>query len=459
MIKTKYITLLLLAALFGFMGCSDDDDNVQPFSISFSSAEAGISSESASTQITIVFSRPSSTTGEVRLAINSNGLTYGESNDFYTSVTPDADVIVLAFESGDESVSFTVHSGSAAALQEDKTIVFSIMDDETNTFVKGNQTELSVQFAENFISQGATVEIDGGGAKQPYQVFIDLSKQTQEKVDKYSWDLGFSTDQNEFAVILNSSAFVMARPLDVTDIDAVTENDTVGFASKMYISNYNDTEATEWIDNQNGSLDETAISVISTTDTENKVYIIKRDGANRNWKKVRILRNGDDYTLQYADISASTHEELTITKDDAYNFIHADLDNGITQVEPVKEKWDLMYSTYSGAANYGVFLAIAYNDIVVLNRSYVSAVKIEETTETTYDNFSSADVTNYTLEEDNIFAIGDSWRGLEDFTLVLKTNVFYLIEDSEGNYYKLKFTSLTAQEERGYPEYKYELLD
>lgn len=459
MIKTKYITLLLLTALLGFTSCSDDDESVQPFSVSFSSLEVGVSPQSPSVEIVLVFSRPSSTAGEVKLALNPNDLSYGENNDFFTSVALEQNVIVLAFESGDENVSFTLHSGSAAALREDKTIVFSILEDEANTFITGNQSELSVQFAENFISKGATVEIDGGGAAQPFQVFIDLSKQTQAKVDKYSWDLGFSADQNEFAVVLNSSAFVMARPLDVTDIDAVTANDTIGFASKMFISNYYDTEASGWVDNQNGSFDDTAISAVSETDSENKVYIIKRDGDDRNWKKVRILRNGNNYVLQYADLDASTHEELTITKDEAFNFIHADLDNGITLVEPEKESWDLMYSTYSGVANYGVWLGIAYNDIVVLNRSNVSAVKIEETSALIYDNFSSEDIANQTLESENIFVIGDTWRGLEGFALVLRQDVFYLIEDSDGNHYKLKFTSLTARDERGYPEYKYELLD
>lgn len=461
MIKTKYITLLLLVGLLGVAGCSEDDDSIQPFAVSFSSTEAGISPQSPSAEVVLTFSRPSSSAGEVKLSLNANGLTYGESNDFFTSVVPEQNVISLAFESGDESVSFTVHSGSAAALQEDKAITFSILDDETNTFVSGNTSELSVQFAENFVSNGATIEIDGGGAEQPYQVFIDLSKQTQQPVDKYSWDLGFSTNQNDFAVVLNGSAFVMARPLDVTDIDAVTANDTIGFSSNMFISNYYDTEASNWIDNQNGSFDETAISAIAETDNDNKVYIIKRDGDGRNWKKVRILRSGSDYVLQYADIASTTHEELTITKDEANNFIHVDLDNGVTTVEPEKELWDLMYSTYSGVANYGVWLGIAFNDIVILNRSYVSAVKIDETSEVTYDGFTANDLVNYSLDGDNIFVIGDTWRGLEGYALVLKTDVFYVIQDAEGNHYKLKFTSLTAtsREERGYPEFKYELLD
>lgn len=455
--NNKLLNVLMIVCLaFAWVAC-DDEDTPQPITINFTNQEVGLSVAATSAEVVLQFSRPVSSGGELLLTLDAGALVYGDAADFYTVPAASDNTLLLTYEAGDESVAFTVNSGAGLNIQQDQNITISLAANDQ--FVLGQNTAVSVSFSENFISRGATIDVDGGGPDQPFQAFIDLSKQAQNSEDKYAWDLGFSSEPNRFAVTLNSSAFVMARSIESTDIDAITPNDTLGFASKMYISNYNDPEAAGWIDNQNGSFDQTAIAAISETDSENKVYIIKRDGDNRNWKKIRVLRQGEDYLLQYADIASSTHQEITISKDDAYNFSHMDLDNGLVQIEPEKDLWDIMYSTYSGVANFGVNLAIAYNDAVVLNRSNVKAVKIEESEDVTYDNFTSADVKNYNLESDNIFVIGSSWRELQNFTLVLKPNVFYLVEDAQGNVYKLKFTSLTSDEAvRGYPQFKYELL-
>lgn len=455
--KNKLLNVLMIVCLaFAWVAC-DDEDAPQPITINFTNQEVGLSASATSAEVVLQFSRAASSKGELLLTFESGALVYGEDSDFYTVPAASDNTLLLTYEVGDESVAFIVNSGAGLNIQQDQNITISLATNDQ--FVLGQNTTVSVSFSENFISRGATIDVDGGGPDQPYQAFIDLSKQAQNSEDKYAWDLGFSSEPNRFAVTLNSSAFVMARSIESTNIDAITPSDTLGFASKMYISNYNDPEAAGWIDNQNGSFDQTAIAAISETDSENKVYIIKRDGDNRNWKKIRVLRQGEGYLLQYADIASETHEEITISKDDAFNFSHVDLDNGLVQIEPEKDLWDIMYSTYSGVANFGVNLAIAYNDAVVLNRSNVRAVKIEESEDVSYDNFTSADAKNYDLESENVFVIGSSWRELQNFTLVLKLGVFYLVEDAQGNVYKLKFTSLTSDDaERGYPQFKYELL-
>lgn len=449
----NHILATAIALLLFTSSCGKDDTSPTPLQINFTNTEMSLLN---SAEVGITFSRAAETAGSITLSVLSSSLVYGVDADFYTEPALVGNEIELPYEAGDESLTLTIYPGAALNIAEDATITLELGDG--NDLVVGSSSFIVITISENFIAQSGTMEINGGGADFPNQSFIDLSKLSQSTVDKYSWDLGFSSTSIEHHVVLNSSAYVMARAIESTDIDQVGATDTVGFAAKMYLSNYVDGEASGWIDNQNGDLSDTAFGSISSTDSGNKVFIVKRDGEDRNWKKVRVLQDGENYTIQYADIDATSHSELSISKDAAYNFTFLDLDNGVTNVEPEKEKWDLMYSTYSGRANYGQFLAIGYNDYIVLNRSEVSAAMVAES-EFSYSEFSLDDISNVSLVSDNISVIGSSWRGLVDFSLVLNEDVYYVISDSEGNHYKLKFTRLTSEtDERGYPEFKFELL-
>ncbi|AOW17039.1 hypothetical protein LPB03_05975 [Polaribacter vadi] len=78
-----------------------------------------------------------------------------------------------------------------------------------------------------------------------------------------------------------------------------------------------------------------------------------------------------------------------------------------------------------------------------------------------YDTFTKEDVVSANFTNDQR-SIGSSWRnGGGPGTLPsLKENVFYVVNDTDGNLYKLKFLAFTnADGERGHPEFVYSLLD
>lgn len=444
----------IVMVVIAFVTSCSDDDPIAPFNVNFTNATVGVSN---SAEVSITFSRAVESNGTLVIDINSGGLTYGTDADYFTTPAAENDQISLAFVAGDASVSFTVTEGSGLNIQQDETITFTIAEGD-GSFELGQTATATATFTENFIAPSGTVEIDGGGEAFPNQAFIDLSKLNQTTADKYSWDLGFHTSAGSHQVTVNNSAYVMARPLQTTDIDAVTATDTAGFAGVMYLSNYEDPRAAGWIDHQNGDLNATAIGAISATDAENPVYIIKRDGEGRNWKKVRILQDGDNYTILHADIDASSHTSTSVTKDAAYNFTFLDLDNGPTSVAPETGNWDLMYSTYANRANFGTEFAVGFNDFVIINRTGVSVAMVTNDV-ATYEAFSAADLASVQLFGDRIDGIGSSWRSLVNFALVLNEDRFYVIQDGEGQLYKLKFTRLTSLNgERGYPEITFELV-
>ena len=321
-------------------------------------------------------------------------------------------------------------------------------------------------------SEGDVIEPNVGGPDQPNQAFIDLSTGVATAVAKDSWDLGFSTDAN-FNVILNYAAKVVARPTDKTNLNEVTSvlvtdeykaETVVGFDGNI-----------EWIDNPDGNLNETAIAPISATDNDNVVYVINRgdievSGAvqERGFLKVKITRQGEGYSVTYGEIDATTYETVTIAKDSKYNFTFFSFDDGVVNVEPEQKLWDLQMTTFTNYTFDGVKnVPYQFKDFSIINYQNVKMASIEVTTEVTYANFSYADAQAITFENDRL-GIGSSWRGAifnPDYTVdyYVKDDIFYVIEDPDGNLYKLSFTRMLCVDascagERGHPEFVYELL-
>src|SRR5699024_8165443 len=107
---------------------------------------------------------------------------------------------------------------------------------------------------------------------------------------------------DKFRVALNSSLFMMAKKLNKTDIDKVTEADVKALKDKMqFLVSGSD----KYADDQAGDIIKTAISAIAENNADNPVYILKLgseigtetpetgsvaiSGAERGYKKIRIL--------------------------------------------------------------------------------------------------------------------------------------------------------------------------
>lgn len=128
-------------------------------------------------------------------------------------------------------------------------------------------------------------------------------------------------------------------------------------------------------------------------------------------------------------------------------------------VQPEKQDWDLNFTVFTneieGFGSYG------YADFVVINHlAGVQAYKMEQETKS-YSDFAVSDVEISKFLTDQR-AIGSDWRkgGGPDALPSLNKNVFFIIKDTEGNLYKLKFTGLLDESgARGYPAFEYCLLE
>lgn len=336
-------------------------------------------------------------------------------------------------------------------------------------------------FVETPPSSGAIVQPNVGGPNQPKQVYLDLSSEQATAVNRDSWDFGFSTG-SEFRVVINGSLKMAVKQLATSDITLPQTEDAgvaVGAGSNPASNGY--------CDNPTGVLAGagagigTAIAEISATDTDNKVYLVNLgfaistttpsvgsvsiDGASRGWKKVRILRNGNGYKIQYADLSSTTFQEKTIAKDANFNFTFFSLTTGTTvAVEPQKGNWDLNFTPFTNYVNFGTEVTYGYSDFIVTNMKGGTKAYQVLTTDFTYESFAKTNVVeaNFTTSATDQRIIGSNWRngGGPGSLPSVRTDRFYVIKDVTGNYYKIKFLAMTNDAGvRGYPTIEYAILN
>lgn len=331
--------------------------------------------------------------------------------------------------------------------------------------------------------EGSIVQPEIGGPNEPNQVYVDFSTGESVAVERTSWDLGFYSGA-DFRVILNGSLKMAVKRLETTNIDEVQQADpsvNVSFATEASLG---------YVDNPtgiltgNGNGEGTAIAEISSNDAENYVYLVNMgyglstttptvgsaqvDGELRGWKKIRILRSGNNYVLQYADLDATTHNEVTVSKDAAYNFTFFSMVNN-TEVlaEPQKGDWDLNFTTFTNYYPYGETTVLyPFADYTLLNikggtRAYEIITEDANGGEAAYNAFTLTQVDFSKFEASAADHRFVNWRteAGPNTSMSVRTDRFYIIKDAQNNLYKVLFRALKNDAgERGYPVFEYKLL-
>ncbi len=466
-LKKPFVLLFTLSSLF-FVACSEDDapnggDEGTPFVVAFETLSVNLSQIENTQDVALVYSQTANQSGEITISVNSVNAEYG--TDFTTTPEITNNSLKLQIGQGQNGNSFTFNKLNAN-LDETVEITFTIIAvDYPASSIQGN-TSLVLNSAP---SLGRSYEPMVGGPNQPNQVYIDLSSENQVTARRDSWDLGFYAG-DEFRVTLNGSIYMAAAELESTNIDAVTEADVADLLGQVAVGTF-DPANEAFVDHPDGDITKTAISAISTNDADNKVYLVNLGyevgtetpepgsvvvaGAARGYKKIRILRDGDNYVLQYANLNDTSHQEIIINKAEGYNFTHFSFNtNNVVSAEPETANWDLVFTVFTnlidGAGSYG------FSDGVLHNRKGGVRSYQVSTDTFVFDTFSLTDVNQGNFEVDQR-AIGDNWRDVLE--RIIFDDRFFIVEDANGNIYKLRFLALVNTfGERGFPQFEYQLV-
>lgn len=457
----KIVRSLLLVAFLGtFNACSDDEPPLPDNLAAFEATEKGFEGEE--TEIKISLTRAVDVATPVSVTLTPAQLIYD--TEFTTTPAAANNTITLSVPAGQSSVSFKVNKKSGVLLDGDESIAFKIASVGTPVLI-GTNSALKLSF-KAIISEGTSIQLNGiagseAGSSAANSVFLDLSTNQQTPVLRSSWDLGFYSG-SDFRVTINGTYGASALAINKTDINAVSDKDfkTDSLAVGQGVGKLS------LVDDASGDITKTVIAAVSASDADNKVYILNRKGGSMDvlpvadLYKIRVLRKGSGYTLQYAKVNDTTFKTIDITKDAAYNFEFVSLEKGATvDVEPAKDRWDLKWGYSMYFTNFGSgLIPYGFSDMVFTNNlGGVEAAEVLTTT-ATYDAFAESNLTGITFSK-AADVIGSKWRVTQG-TIGVKTDRFYLIKDPAGNIYKLKFISFHANDggERGKPKLEYKLV-
>ncbi len=282
-----------------------------------------------------------------------------------------------------------------------------------------------------------------------YQVFYDLETDSSISTNLVTdWDLGFESSDSGWHVILNTSKMMMAGNTYNTHFNEVTGNEDIDMLFDPSFTFADSTAISEWY----SISDDVPESHLYT-------YIIDRgtdaDGRSIGYKKIIFdVTSSDAYAIRFANTDGTEEVYDTVIKDSEKNFVCYSFDDGIVNIEPNKDDWDLLFTKYSTMLDYNGEPYPYLLTGVLLNPNSVKANLVSDYS---FDDISFEYIEDYQLSTQKDI-IGYDWKTY-DFTnerYSIEPNKNYIIEDNTGYYYKLRFIDFyNYQGAKGYPTFEF----
>jgi hypothetical protein len=282
------------------------------------------------------------------------------------------------------------------------------------------------------------------------QIWFNLQDKSVVSANSFlDWDLGFESNGPGHHIILNTSRFMYAGNTGSTDFYGITTN----------------TCDTMIYDDSSGDLSKTAIGEWADfTDPGNpvyakNVYIIDlgydNNGIPFGFKKIIFdIFENETYSISFSNLDGSDEHSFQINTDPERSFTLFSFKNGgsTIPVQPTDSEWDICFTQYS---------TILFDDYNVATPYLVRGVYLNPTATTaasdtinSFYDITINDIDNYTLSSAQD-AIGYAWKDYKNDSYKINPDIFYIVKDQTGEYYKLKFTGYyNSSGERGYPSFQ-----
>ena len=284
------------------------------------------------------------------------------------------------------------------------------------------------------------------------QIYFDLGTGTFQVNERVVWDIAIRNSSEQPFVVLNYSCRTTGVNTGTTDWNAVTSDTGIVWEADAESGNLDSTVCTDWFNHLNA-------------DGWSNVFLINRgytaSGAVRGVRKMAFRVQGDSITVRMAKLDGSD-EQLTswMLEENDYNYTHVSFNDpgGMVEVEPPANEWDLVFSTYiqefldqDPPFNYYLVSGVLVNPnqvgVARLDSAEFSLIGLENAAGAQYETH--RDVVGYGWKE-YIFSTS---------SYTVFSDQHYLIQDTEGFYYKLRFLDFyNSSGETGFPLIEYQRL-
>lgn len=278
-----------------------------------------------------------------------------------------------------------------------------------------------------------------------YQVFYNLEEDSLISRNlKWDWDLSFDASAEGSVVHINGAKYMFSSRMPTEDF--INVRDTQGFFQKRRW------EAVNTLD---------TVTLGSVKDNH-KVYWLDR-GYDENGDQIPYVKiqfdsvDSQKYRFKIARLDKlSTPEVYEVKKDPSVNEVHFSFTtNKIVKVEPPKTTWDIQFTQYMFTFfdPYTPYVVTG-----VLLNPYQTTAAVDSTTGFEKIDRVFAQGMKLTSRTD---VIGYTWKGfsLNSQAYNINSHYTYIIKDSKGLFYKLRFIGFfDAAGRRGYPKFEYQKL-
>ncbi len=275
-----------------------------------------------------------------------------------------------------------------------------------------------------------------------HQVWFELSSNTVRSTnEKETWHLTFRGQGDTMIVYLNPSLLMQAARTNATDLSQVTSAPSTGYIP----------------DHPGGEPDSLGIG---RTWTGGGVYIVDLGytaaGAAIGRRKLQFTKNPDGtILLRYARLNGDELKEISIPSAAQDRLYYSLTDHQWKSIEPPAGEYDLLFTQYTHVfyEPYTPYLVTG----VWIDPETV-AVAVDSTSD--FASIGSGDLENYHFESRRD-AIGYDWKeyNFNSGLFEIDSKKVYLIRDSKGFYYKLRFTDFyDSAGKKGNPVFEFQKL-
>lgn len=304
----------------------------------------------------------------------------------------------------------------------------------------------------------ASVEL---GENYSNQIYYSLENNCIVKQNKTTdWDIAFDCKEDSFDITLNNAKMMRVYCLGNRTFESVTSAEIKAVSNDSWV-----------YDNPTGNSDSTAIGKWWTEGSSsqivsaNNVYAIDRGkndlGRSLGFVLLKINNFQDNsYNFEFYDLTTKTANTAKLTKDDRYNYIQFSFDNGgkILNLEPEKDKWDLLFTKYAELLQEDATTFLWYSVVgTLINNRYCKAAKAGDSvfTNITYAGINANELTSIR----NI--IGYDWKkyNMDDNVYTVDDKKVYIIRTCNGFFFKLHFVDFYNQGGvKGTPKFEFKKL-